>query len=278
MKTLLSTMITLALVSGAAAAASSVSESKTWSKTYAVRGTAPRLEVSNIWGNVRVRPGKSGEIVVSVVEERSAPNQALFERSLDAIKLDVEAEADGLTMRVGDPEERWNRTIACRGCRVDYQFDITVPADASVDVGTVMDGIVDVRGVAGALSASNVNGSIAVDDVHNCDRINGVNGRIDIQFSRAPTSDCDIETINGDITLRIPADTSLDVAVDLFNGAVESEFTLEPFSLPATVEQISEDGRNRYRIQRLSGIRIGAGGPMYSITSMNGDVRIRENQ
>ncbi len=243
-----------------------------------MRATAPRLEVSNIWGSVRVRAGKSGEIVVSVVEERSAPNRALFERSLDAIRLTVVAEADGVSMHVGDSENRWTRMNQCRGCRVDYQFDITVPADAIVDVGTVMDGVVDVSGVTGTLSASNVNGPVAVHDVHNCDAISGVNGRIDIQFSKSPTSNCNIETINGDITLRVPANTSLDVAVDLFNGAVESEFPLESFSLPATVEQVGKDGRNLYRIQQLSGIRIGAGGPVYSIASMNGDVRIRRNQ
>ncbi len=278
MKTLLSITLTLALLAGVAGAESAVSENRAWSNTYAVKKTAPRLEVSNIWGTVRVRTGKSGEIIVSVVEVRSAPNQALFERSLDAIKLNVQAGNDGLSMRVGDTEERWNSMNDCRGCRVDYQFDITVPADASVNVGTVMDGLVDVSGVVGTLSASNVNGSIAVENIHNCDAINSVNGKIDVEFSRSPTRNCKIETVNGDITLRVPTNTSLDVAVDLFNGDVESEFPLEPFTLPAIVEHIARDGRNLYRIQQRSGIRIGAGGPTYSVASMNGDVRIRRNQ
>ncbi len=278
MKTLISMVIALALFASVASGESPVSTSNTWSETYKVRDTAPRLEVSNIWGTVRVRTGRSGEIAVSVVEERSAPSQAMFERSREALKLNVDAGLEGLSMRVGDPEERWTRSNECPGCRVDYQFEITVPEDAIVDVSTVMDGIVDVRGVAGSVNASNVNGSVAVDGVYNCEAIESVNGKIDIGFSRAPTNNCSIETINGDITLRVPADASLDVAFDLFNGTVESEFPLQSFALPATVEHSTEDGRERYRIQQLAGIRIGAGGPIYSIASMNGDVRIRENQ
>ena len=40
-----------------------VEESKTWTETYPVN-SKPTLEIDNIWGDVRVRPGKPGEIVI----------------------------------------------------------------------------------------------------------------------------------------------------------------------------------------------------------------------
>jgi hypothetical protein len=254
-----------------------VSEEKSWTETYPVNASMPQLHVSNIWGNVRVRTGKSGEISVAIIELRSAPNQQMFDISLQSLPLTVDSDDTGVSIVVGDPDERWQRLDRCRDCRVDYQFDIRVPPDAIIDVGTVMDGLVDVAGVTGVVSASNVNGSVAVTDIHNCGEISSVNGGVQIGFARAPLQNCSIETINGDITLRIPDSTSLDVTMDLFNGKIRSEFPVDPLSLPTTVEHITVDGQNRYRIQQRNGIRIGAGGPTYSIASMNGDVRIQKN-
>ena len=277
MKNTLSITIMLLLLASIANSAVPITEEKAWTETYAVGTSTPHLEISNIWGGVRVRTGNSGEIVVSVSEVRTAPNQALFEMSLERINLDIETDADSVSILVGDRDNRWDRMDRCRGCRVDYQFDIVVPPNAVIDVGTVMDGLVDVSGVAGIVSASNVNGSIAVAQIQNCESINSVNGRVNVGFSQAPVNDCSIETVNGDITLSVPANTSLDVTADLFNGEIKSDFPIGPLSMPATVEHAVEDGRNRYRIQQLNGIRIGAGGPTYSIASINGDVRIQRN-
>jgi hypothetical protein len=277
MKNSLSITIMLLLLASIANSAVPITEEKAWTETYAVGTSTPHLEISNIGGGVRVRTGNSGEIVVSVSEVRTAPNQALFEMSLERINLDIETDANSVSILVGDRDNRWDRMDRCRGCRVDYQFDIVVPPNAVIDVGTVMDGLVDVSGVAGIVSASNVNGSIAVAQIQNCESINSVNGRVNIGFSQAPVNDCSIETVNGDITLSVPANTSLDVTADLFNGEIKSDFPIGPLSMPATVEHVVEDGRNRYRIQQLNGIRIGAGGPTYSIASINGDVRIQRN-
>jgi hypothetical protein len=277
MKNYLSIAIMLLLFAGIANSATPVTEEKAWTETYAVGTSTPHLEISNIWGGVRVRTGKSGEIVVSVSEVRTAPDQAMFEMSLDRINLDIETDSNSVSILVGDRDNRWDRIDRCRGCRVDYQFDIVVPPNAVIDVGTVMDGLVDVSGVEGVVSASNVNGSIVVDQIQNCESINSVNGGVEIGFSQAPVNDCNIETVNGDITLSVPANTSLDVTADLFNGDIKTDFPVGPLSMPATVEHVVEDGRNRYLIQQLNGIRIGAGGPTYSFASINGDVRIQRN-
>ena len=251
-----------------------VAEHRSWTETYDVSGESPRLKVSNIWGSVQVRAGQPGRITVAVTELRTAPDSALFERSLELIGLDIEADVSGVSMLVGNPTDRRGSIGNCRGCRVDYQFEIEVPTDAVVDVGTVMDGKIDIRGVAGAISASNVNGPINIDGMQNCTAIDSVNGPIGIGFAGTPRHDCGIETINGDVTFRVPADISVDIAFDLFNGEVSSELPVGAFAPPASIEQVAGDGRTRYRIQQLAGIRIGAGGPIYTVASVNGDLRI----
>jgi len=278
MKTTTGFLIALALLFAATATAAPVEEQKTWKDTYLVDTASPYLRVDNIWGGVKVRTGDSGQISVTAIELRSAPDKERFDRSFESIRLDIKADVSGVSFLVGDREERWHRMDDCKGCRLDIQFEVLVPPGTIVDVGTVMDGRIDIEGVSGIVSASNVNGPVKVDGITECDSIESVNGKVDIGFTSSPVNDCTIETINGDITLDVPQGTGLDITLDLFNGDVSSQLMAGPLELPATIEHTVENGHDQYRIQKLSGFRVGAGGPTYSISSMNGDVRIQKHQ
>ncbi|MGH8236917.1 MAG: DUF4097 family beta strand repeat-containing protein [Steroidobacteraceae bacterium] len=261
-------------------AAAAVTDQKTWSQSFPVTATVPRLLIDNIWGNVRVRTGTAREIAVTVDEKRSAPSQELFELSKQTIFLDVQADGEGVAMVVGKPEDTLARPRVnrCRGCRVDYQFEVTVPPGTQIDVSTVTDGGIDVVGGGGPVTASNVNGPVAVKDLQDCAQIESVNGAVEVSFARAPSHDCSIKTINGDITLTVPGGSGLDATLSVMQGDISSEFDLEPLPLPAKVEQRKEDGRFVYHIEQAAGIRLGAGGPTFSIESLNGDLRIRRSK
>jgi hypothetical protein len=269
----------LALLALADNAAAAVTDQKTWSQTFPVSAAMPRLLIDNIWGNVRVRIGTAREIAVTIDEKRSAPSQELFELSKQTIFLDVKADGDGVAMVVGKQDDTVRPRInRCRGCRVDYQFEVTVPPGTQIDVSTVTDGSIDVAGGGGAVSASNVNGPVEVKDLQDCAQIESVNGAVEVAFARAPSRDCSIKTINGDITLTVPGGTGLDAALSVMQGSVVSEFDLEPLALPAKIDQRKEEGRFVYHIEQAAGIRLGSGGPTFSIESLNGDLRIRQSK
>jgi hypothetical protein len=270
-------VLTLGLLACGAATAT-VTDHRTWSDTYPVTAAVPKLLIDNIWGNVRVRTGSAREIVVTIDEKRSAPTQELFELSKETIFLDVQADAAGVSLVVGKPERMTGRRDRCRNCRVDYQFEVTVPPGTEVDVSTVTDGSIDVAGTGGPVRASNVNGPVAAKDLRDCAEIESVNGAVDVSFMRAPSHDCSIKTINGDITLTVPGGAGLDAALSMLQGNVLSEFDLEPLTLPAKVEQTQQDGSFVYRIEQAAGIRLGKGGPTFSIESLNGDLHIRKSQ
>jgi DUF4097 and DUF4098 domain-containing protein YvlB len=128
------------------------------------------------------------------------------------------------------------------------------------------------------VNASNVNGPVAARDLQDCSQIESVNGAVDVSFARPPSRDCSIKTINGDITLTVPGSAGLDAALSMMQGQVVSEFDLEPLALPARVEQRNDDGRFIYHVAQAAGIRLGKGGPTFSIESLNGDLRIRKSQ
>jgi hypothetical protein len=260
------------------AVADPISEQTTWQHSYAVSSSAPRLLVRNIWGNVTVRPGTAREILVVAHERRSAPTRELLEKSKERLRLDVQATGEGVALLVGDPNRTDGRTDVCRGCRLEYQFEIAVPSGAQVDVGTVTDGRVEVSGVGTLVSVRNVNGPVAVRDVNGCTNIESVNGALDVTFARAPVEDCTIKTINGEITVGLPADAGLDAVLSVTHGRVESDFDVEPVALPIKLDKQERDEKFSYRIEQPAGLRVGAGGPTITFASLNGDVRIRKNK
>ena len=257
-----------------AAALGEVTDNRNWTETYPVTAATPRLSIDNIWGSVRVRPGPEGQITVSVDEQRRAPDQALFDRSLELLKVDTYSDAAGVSITVGE-RDRWQGRNHCRNCRVDVQFDVVVPASSIVDVGTVLDGVIDVAGISGSVSASNVNGPIRV-EADGCSEVNSVNGPVTLNFSSAPSEACDIETVNGDVTLGLPGDSGLNVALDTMNGDIVSDFDADPYALTPQVDYEAVDGRNQYRIHQSAGLRLAGGGPLFRISSLNGDVRFRK--
>lgn len=259
-------------------AAAAVESHDNWSETFTVRSTEPHLELSNVWGDVRVRPGPDGQITIRAREHRYAPDQARYDRSLESLKLRTEASEEGVFLYVGGPDpDRWRHSDRCRGCKVEYQFDVTVPPGTRLDVNTVNDGKIDVQGVTGIVTAGNVNGPISITGLHDCTELNNVNGEVVLSFARAPVQDCEIETINGDVVLNMPGGAGLDVAMDLFNGTMKSELPVDPLAMPARVRHTQANGRHQYQIEQSAGLRIAGGGPTFTISSMNGDIRIRKN-
>jgi len=277
MSNVLAAASVLVLLSGPAVAGNRVEDSRTWSETFAVTQAAPTLEINNIWGDVTVRAGNAGEISVTVSEHRSAPDQSRFERSLEYLKLNTEADENGVSMYVGDRDRFWHDSRRCRGCRVEYSFDVLAPVGTKVDVSTVNDGRVEVTGITGVFTASNVNGPVSVSGLDNCTVLESVNGEVSASFAHAPDQDCDIETVNGDIVLKMPEKAGLNVAMDLFNGRMKTEFPVDPLAIPARVEESYSNGHYRYRIDQAAGVSIAGGGPTFTISSINGDIRIQKN-
>ena len=260
-----------------ALAADRVEERDAWTETWTVTADEPLLDISNIWGNVIVQPGAEGEITLSVKELRSAPTPELLTRSHEALPVNVAGDEAGVSLVVGHRDERWQRMDPCRHCRVALDIEVRVPRGARIDVATVNEGRVSVSGITGPVSARNVNGPVTVEGAHACEELASVNGAVRIGFDARPGGDCSIETINGDIRLSVPADSGLDIAMDLFNGRVVSALPVDPLALPARIEHSTSGGRHRYTIDQPAGIRIAGGGPVFSVSSMNGDVRIQKN-
>lgn len=257
-------------------AADTVEDRREWTERFEVATAEPEIEVHNIWGDVRVLPGEEGEITLAVSEHRTAPSQGLFDRSLEVYRLDIQADGEAIVVQVGERRQSWRGMDPCRGCRVHYEFELRAPVGSRVFASTVNDGRVEVSGIRGLIRADNVNGPVAIHNASACERVESVNGEVSLSFATAPGADCRLETINGDIRLQVPRGSGFDLALDLGNGRMTSELPVDPLAIPARVEHRESGGRNVYRIEQAAGLRLAGGGPVFSVSSLNGDLRIQE--
>jgi DUF4097 and DUF4098 domain-containing protein YvlB len=79
-------------------------------------------------------------------------------------------------------------------------------------------GAVTASRVKGALEAQSANGEISVSDARASLTVRTVNGRV--QYSGEVLGDFDVETTNGAVTLRVPADSVFELDADVHVGQV----------------------------------------------------------
>jgi Putative adhesin len=220
------------------------------------------IEIKGVNGDVSAVAG-SGDVEVTAVKHahRSDP---------DEVKIAVVEHADGVTICAVYPSDgRRENTceagdhghMSTRDNDVVVDFTVRVPAGVRF-VGRTVNGAVEAANLASDVDANTVNGSIRV-STSGVAQAQTVNGSITASLGRANWSDAlEFRTVNGGITLRLPADLAAEVRAQTVNGEIETDFPL----------MVS----GRMGPRRLRGT-IGSGGRQLELETVNGSIRLRKN-
>lgn len=223
------------------------------------------IEITGINGEIHATAARGIDVVVTAVKSarRSNPSEVQFE---------TVAHAAGVTICAVYPSPAGEPRNECRaGGRgrsstrnndTVVDFAVQIPAGIGLIARTV-NGSVDADGLQGAVAGYTVNGSVKVATTGSV-RANTVNGSIDAAMGRAEWPDGgSFKTVNGEITLRLPATVNADVHLASVNGRIRSDFPLtvtgmlEPWSGP----------------RRLDGT-LGSGGQKLDVSTVNGSVSL----
>lgn len=154
------------------------------------------------------------------------------------------------------PQRGWNRikvTTSSGDISLEKGLEIAhleiETSSGDIEVPQVTAGVVKVETVNGDVELS---GSSCELDMHT------VNGDLLLELSAMPNG-LDIETVNGDVTLYLPDNDGFSLAYHRVNGDVRSDFQL----------QTSLNARDGVAVYLEGGNR------SYSMTTVNGDLRIR---
>lgn len=260
------------------ALAASVEEKTTQHQTYSVSGPV-NLTVDTIWGNIDIVATNGHEVRITAEKTLRADDSDSARKAREEVRLDLSQSGDTVRAYVDGPF-RCHCENGGHGHREDvryvvqYDFHIEVPAQTAVDLHTVNDGRITVRGTSGAFKVSNVNGGIEMTGIGGAGKVHTINGTVHITFVRNPAEPSSFVTLNGDVDVTFLRSLSADAKVKTFNGDVFTDF--EVMALPRLASAPSrKNGHFVYRSNDGSRFRIGSGGPELEFETFNGSIKIR---
>ncbi len=215
-----------------------------------------RLSLENVNGSISVVGGTGDEVRITAYKK--ADNQD----ALDDIEILIDAAPERISVETKLPKSRGWWGGGNSGASVRYE--LSVPSGTNLDGISSVNGGVDVSGVFGNLKLETVNGGIDVEDASADARLETVNGGIDARFSSL-TGDqrVNCDTVNGKISLTLPANTDASVSVETVNGSINADdFGLE---VDKGFVGKSVDGD------------IGSGSARVTANTVNGGVKIRKD-
>lgn len=219
------------------------------------------IEIKGVNGDVSAVAG-SGEAEVRAVKtaKRSDPEDVQIEvvEHEDGVTICAVYPSDGRRENVCAPGRRGHSSVRDNDVRV--HFTVKVPAGVQF-VGKTVNGEVEVANLASDVDVATVNGSIRISTTGYAEATT-VNGSIVAAMGRADWRDgLEFTTVNGGITLDLPASLSTEVRASTVNGDILSDF-------PLTVS-------GRLGPRRVNGT-IGAGGRELALSTVNGNIKLRK--
>jgi Sec-independent protein translocase protein TatA len=106
----------------------------------------------------------------------------------------------------------------------DAEFKVKVPRAMGLDIKTETGGDLTVKDVDGDLDISNMNGEVKLEGISGSAVVNTMNGEVHALYAKAPTKLVAITSMNGEVDLRVPANTKANVRLRTHNGSILTDF------------------------------------------------------
>ncbi len=230
-------------------------------RSHMARGRV--IEIKGVNGSVRAEAasGDQVEVVATKHARRSDPQE---------VEIRVVEHDDGATICAVYPSDNSRRPNECKpgsegrmnvhdnDVRVD--FEVRVPSGVRF-IGRTVNGNVEAASLASDAEAYTVNGKIRISTA-GLAQARTVNGSISASMgSAAWNKPLSFQTVNGGITLDLPANISTEVSAKTVNGHISTDF-------PLTV-------RGRFIGRSIDGT-IGSGGRELNLRTVNGSIELRK--
>ncbi len=219
------------------------------------------VEIKGIIGGITATPSPDDQVRLFATKRGNDDDP-------DGVLIDVVEHDGGVTICAvypdvaGEPDNEClpgqGGSLANHGNDVSVAFEVEIPDQAEF-VGVTVAGSIQATGLERDVQAVTVDGDVEIQTAGQARAVT-VNGDVDADIARSTWSmDLSFITVNGNVTVRVPADTDAQVTGATVNGSVSTDFPLT----------ISGDGR-------LMEGTLGSGGRLLTLTTVNGNVALRE--
>jgi Putative adhesin len=224
------------------------------------------VEIKGINGRITAEGSSGREVEVEAVKRGGRRGDA------EEVQIVAVTHEDGVTICALYPTPRGRPENTCAPGReghssnenneTEVDFTVRVPQGVRF-AGATVNGGVRATGLTADAEARTVNGGVTV-ETRGTAEAQTVNGRVDVVMGRADWSGpVHLATVNGGITVTLPASADVDVRAQTVGGDLDSDF-------PMIV-------KGRWGPRRMSGT-IGKGGRTLELETVNGSIEIRRGR
>jgi DUF4097 and DUF4098 domain-containing protein YvlB len=226
-------------------------------QTYPLSATG-RVSIENINGGVHISVWDQNVVKVDAVKSANRKEK------LDEARIEVTNTADSVRIKTeyGERNETSGRESRTFNNPASIEYTLTIPRKARIDSADLVNGSLEIEGAEGDVKAACVNGNVKASGLIGEVKLSTVNGGVEAIVVRLDeTKGTSLNSVNGSITLVIPAGSNAQVKASTIHGAITNEFGLQV-----------NDGE--YVGHDLSG-QIGNGGPRIRLSNVNGSISIK---
>lgn len=238
--------------------------------------------VDDVTGDIEVTAASGNTVEVDIEKLLTADSQDRMALARKDISL-AETHEGGLVRLLVDGPFRCHcneNSINFRGeplYRFAYNFKVRVPKNIALELHTVNKSKILVEGTSGDFKISNVNGGIEMRNVAGSGSVRTVNGPVKITFAQNPTGATSFRSVNGTLDVSFRSGLNADVRMKTMHGGMFTDFPVTAMPV-AAMQPEHRDGKFIWKSNRMTGVRIGSGGPELSFETLNGDVLIKSRE
>ncbi|HKU16311.1 MAG TPA: hypothetical protein VJQ52_18100 [Steroidobacteraceae bacterium] len=152
-----------------------------------------------------------------------------------------------------------------------------VPRRAQLALSTTTEGEIIVRDIVGDMELENVNGPITATNVTGSVIAESVNAPIAIGLTGVAAGGAtSVSSLNGDITLTLPAGARADLHLDSGHGEIVSDFELDVKPARPVIERSQNRGGVSVRMENVIVAAINGGGPAIRVKTLNGGIKLNK--
>lgn len=234
------------------------------------------------------RPGEPVQLEISIISahiEVIGENRedAQFEVSVMEGSRKIITPSGTKNLSIGaysvEVEERDNRISLDTDWRANQVRVVArVPQRADLVLETVNDGVIEVSNITGALQLTNINGPITAHGITGSVIAESVNDTIDVRFTQMEGSEVmSFNSVNGDLVLGLPAGAGAELHIDSAEGEITSDFEVDVVPSRPVVTREDNRGGVEVKVESVIVAKLGGGGPVIKMKTLNGDIAIRKS-
>ena len=214
-----------------------------------------RVSLKNINGSVRVSVWDRAEVRIDAIK------RARTQKRLEEADVDVVETADSVSIRTVYPDAELRFERGGRDNPASVEYSLTVPRTARVDSIELVNGSLEVEGLAGEIKATCVNGRLVARNLAGGARLSTINGALDVVFVRLPSAAVSLNSVNGMLSVTLPSDADATLRASTVHGTISNNLGL-------TAE------RGQFVGTSLTGV-LGSGATRVKLDNVNGAIHIR---